>query len=545
MNFLKKNWIEKVLLLIVVILVAISAIVGSLFTTDFYGDTEKSEYIVMKEYEVEAINDAATPQKIRNRLKFTLQMTDTTFNYLIFHTSHQEVEIHFEDKLIYSCLASDSNFFGKTTGDVWNMIQINAENVGKEITVDFIPIYSDSTSRLPIIYYGDRYNIMLDYVFASFPILFLSVALIVVGGVYVMFAFYTNKKDSGSRTVMLGLFAVATGLWKLFDAEIISMFIHNGIAVSLTSIFSMMLMCIPYCLYVRQRYQPKDHWIWRVPIIASIATVFVSVVLQLTNIADFKQTLFLTYITVVITVVVHFIMMVKHTRVAGLNPHLKVRIFAAFTFIIGMIIDTIVYMTIGYKYLLVFSLVGITFYVIMLVLESIREMRALINIGQETRKLEDLAYHDKLTGLYNRTAYAEDTQPENVRPEHMIVVICDLNNLKFCNDNFGHEQGDLYITTCAKLIKEAFSDIGKCYRIGGDEFCVIVVGQSMATCKIRLHNLNESLSEMNAKKTIDMKMQIAYGCVSYDKDIDFDIQDTIRRADRLMYEDKFNKKQWL
>lgn len=55
-----------------------------------------------------------------------------------------------------------------------------------------------------------------------------------------------------------------------------------------------------------------------------------------------------------------------------------------------------------------------------------------------------------------------------------MVVTFDLNNLKNCNDNYGHRVGDAYIINAARIIENTFERYGKCYRIGGDEFCCII-----------------------------------------------------------------------
>lgn len=54
------------------------------------------------------------------------------------------------------------------------------------------------------------------------------------------------------------------------------------------------------------------------------------------------------------------------------------------------------------------------------------------------------------------------------------IVMLDLNNLKKCNDRYGHEAGDTYLKKASEMITNAFSQENTVYRIGGDEFCVIM-----------------------------------------------------------------------
>ena len=92
--------------------------------------------------------------------------------------------------------------------------------------------------------------------------------------------------------------------------------------------------------------------------------------------------------------------------------------------------------------------------------------------GQRNAIYKELATTDILTGIYNRTAFTKWEAEYQENFSNTSIVLCDLNNLKYYNDNYGHEIGDKYIIDAAHIIKEAFKDKGQCYRIGGDEFVV-------------------------------------------------------------------------
>ena len=55
-----------------------------------------------------------------------------------------------------------------------------------------------------------------------------------------------------------------------------------------------------------------------------------------------------------------------------------------------------------------------------------------------------------------------------------MIIVFDLNDLKKCNDKNGHMVGDEYIVASSKIIKKTFMEYGRVYRIGGDEFCVLM-----------------------------------------------------------------------
>lgn len=78
---------------------------------------------------------------------------------------------------------------------------------------------------------------------------------------------------------------------------------------------------------------------------------------------------------------------------------------------------------------------------------------------------------DPLTKLLNRQVYQRIVERVNYTT---IIIMIDANNFKQINDNYGHEVGDRTLKQLAQLICEAYSRYGYCFRIGGDEFCVIL-----------------------------------------------------------------------
>ena len=97
---------------------------------------------------------------------------------------------------------------------------------------------------------------------------------------------------------------------------------------------------------------------------------------------------------------------------------------------------------------------------------------------RSNKQINKLAYTDSLTGLKNRHCFnkfclgLEASMQKNIG-----VIFCDLNRLKFTNDNYGHEAGDKLICTFANLLKENFPS-DECFRMSGDEFIVVSLGLS-------------------------------------------------------------------
>ena len=111
----------------------------------------------------------------------------------------------------------------------------------------------------------------------------------------------------------------------------------------------------------------------------------------------------------------------------------------------------------------------------------------------------------------------------------------DVDNFKQINDRYGHVQGDVCLAEIAECIKKVYANYGYCYRIGGDEFCVLLKNsEKESRCK------QEFLWCMKEKRRkITFLPTVSYGSASFSGE---DIVEVKERADRDMYQYKNERK---
>lgn len=146
------------------------------------------------------------------------------------------------------------------------------------------------------------------------------------------------------------------------------------------------------------------------------------------------------------------------------------------------------------------------------------------------------AYYDQLTGLQNRRAYSEKVkQLSKQKSLPCTVVMADINGLKEANDTLGHEAGDELIIGSAECLRKSFDGIDTIYRIGGDEFTVIMEKPETETKKCL-----ERMEKICAgwKGEFINGISISYGAASTEEFTDMDA--LIKEADLRMYEYKSN-----
>ncbi len=162
-------------------------------------------------------------------------------------------------------------------------------------------------------------------------------------------------------------------------------------------------------------------------------------------------------------------------------------------------------------------------------------------------RLVELTETDALTHVKNRTAYR---QREVVMQRKMetddtllfAVAVFDINNLKQINDNLGHEMGDEYIIQCCRLICKIFKH-SAVYRIGGDEFAVVLENEDYEHREKRMEQLNAELEEIQTKRLPSYKkVSIAFGMQEYISAKDKEYADVFKKADEAMYRKKAEMK---
>ena len=166
---------------------------------------------------------------------------------------------------------------------------------------------------------------------------------------------------------------------------------------------------------------------------------------------------------------------------------------------------------------------------------------------RQVAEMDEIAHRDSLTGIKNKAAYDEaisllDKKISAVGAEFCIAMI-DVNYLKRVNDTYGHERGNEYLINASKLICSVFGE-EHVYRIGGDEFVVIIEGEKVSLCKYFVEQFKAEMARKNANQLLEPweKISAAIGIAFYEKNKDKTADEVFKRADKEMYENKLAMK---
>lgn len=171
--------------------------------------------------------------------------------------------------------------------------------------------------------------------------------------------------------------------------------------------------------------------------------------------------------------------------------------------------------------------------------------KSLKETAQQLKKrityINNLAYMDKLTETKNNTAYLNEVsdikRSMQEKEGTFAVFVIDANGLKYINDTYGHSYGNELIIAISKAAVPVFG-AEHVFRIGGDEFAVILRDTDSKTCS----ELSEAFERNLKNYTGNLKPSAAIGSAVYDKNIDSSYESVFERADEKMYERKLDMK---
>lgn len=524
------------------VLLCLTAYICVHFDADKFCLRPAGSYVTLTPDTFENVEDSEAAVGVYDEFTLSLPAIPKNGSNLIFYVKHEAVKVYIGSDLVYS-LDPDSGSFIHTTGVNWCIVPIYSEDAGSTVRVVLEPLYSSMSGTLPTIYFGSQFKIY-EHLLAPYLIIYLTCLLAVLCGLFfVLFTLINlNNEHVDKSLLMIGIFSILIGVWKFMDLDYTALIIRNSILQSYVSYFCLLMMTIPFISFLRKSFIDSDNFLWNIPCLANIFVFIIILVLQITGVTDIRDNLWLIHTVMLSNIPVVFIMFYKEITTHGWNRKLKLTFICAFACLVGLLADIIAYYISNGSFPSFLGITCLLFYIIVLGASSLKEARALMAIGSQAKALEEMAYHDQLTGLFNRTAYAEYTGHDKFKPDGHIVVMFDLNNLKTCNDSFGHEQGDLYIMESAGMIEKSFGSYGGCYRMGGDEFCALLHGISISKCRDCVITFKKMLAQYNAAHPDSFPLNIACGYEMYDSDEDYDIGDTLRRADKMMYSEKFEMK---
>lgn len=460
-----------------------------------------------------------------------------------FKSSNIAVTVLIDNKKVYESGYDIDTITGSSAGDSWNHFTISAENAGDTLTFRITNYYT-SFVAISSIYYGEGTDIQ-QYLFSkNILTLVIPIIIAVIGIVLLMldrpFSRFRNKKHD---LLYLGIYAVTIAIWLTLNSDFLLFLIENTAVLHFVRQIAILLLSLPMLLFLYEHFELNTKKLINLGCIISVVGFVACIVLHFMQIWELHYSA--KYIAGIETLYVGLMLIISvvHAMKSDMQTFQKIEtLISTILLISGVIADLVMYMSANTANPLTFTSAAILIFVLGNGILVLRDIAQLVNRGIEAEEVEQIAYSDALTNVGNRAAFNETLQQiEKDKDLYAAIglVMLDINDLKKINDIQGHKLGDQLIITGARVIKISFGKIGTCFRIGGDEFAVIISGDHVEQDYQRILEEFEGLIRThNNRIDAQFTLKIAYGVSFYHKNDGIPLAKVLETADANMYAKK-------
>ena len=468
-------------------------------------------------------------------------------NTLCFLSTNEKVNVIIDGKSVYQYGMSDEPS-DLNLGSVYNLVTLPNDCGGKTINISF---FNSSGSKEVA-----GHDFMLDnrgnIIFQLFLNNLLSIIICILMGISGLVIFINSltamKRNPNFRSEFyLGVFIVSAAIWLATDTLAFQFVFKNKFISYFLSYFSFMFLPYSFLMFAREKFQKYR---FPISILAIISWVYfaVRVILYMTNILTFEKQLYFSHLLIVCVIVQISVICIKERKsTEGQNLLASMTLLSFFVALalVSFYANNQQHFNPTYNFYRDFFYIGMILFIGILVYDSYRQNREVRRKAMLSEFYKQSAYNDVLTKVYSRTAFREDFDSANEvigTYASVTVIMLDLNNLKQINDFYGHSAGDALLCNLANCLKQSFSEVGKVYRIGGDEFVVLIMNNTRDKVD-KLIDAFWSNTAFYGSEQLSSK-HIAIGVVVRDvtENLDKNIYELFQIADEKMYSDKKEKK---
>lgn len=335
--------------------------------------------------------------------------------------------------------------------------------------------------------------------------------------------------------IYLSLLIMSTSLWVICSSRIAQMFTSNWALIHDLEYLSFYILPITLWGFLNSNWKFEGS---KSRIMLYVMSVFfgVAITLKVFGIADFYGVLRISHTLILLNIPFIADMAINNSK----EKELSLKIF--YLGVIILVSLALSEMFRFYKREALNSLsdpfiLGLSIMIGAMIISFVLSTKETMSKLFEDRFYKELAYRDSLTALGNRTKFEKDIQDLEERKhkfESLIFVVADANYLKNINDTMGHITGDLAIRTMAEAMKKSFDERDQIYRIGGDEFFMIIKDKSINEVEAYLEKLDEILLCTD----LGFPLSLSYGFAQYEQSEHDSLMKLYKLADDKMYETK-------
>lgn len=450
---------------------------------------------------------------------------------ILFRSRQNRARIYLDDMLLFDSGEAFDCPFPMGYGSFWKSLQIGEDYDGQTLTIELQPGYDmqDVSGYIPAVYFGTQASFIAMILSRVLWFLLLTFLLILLGIYDIIYGMVTIYRQKMDKMFFLGLFSVATGIWMLIECHVLELFIKNMQPVVYLSYMAYGLMPVLLIRFLLSHEEFKEKFylkaIYLIGIVLNLAQMF----LAATGICSYFESQWLNRIYLGLTVAGLLVALFSVGRIK--KEQKKEPLYGGILILVlSTILELFYFLFVSKESSGRILVIGISLFIFKSGIDQILEVKKLKKDNLEKEILKNMAYTDAMTHLGNRFAYEQEkNRLERKEQTQVIILIADMNGLKQANDSYGHIYGDQIIRETARILEESFKDVGQCFRIGGDEFCVLAENVNRQVFETCIRKMEERASELHESIK---EYGIASGVAEGESQ---NIEDLFHEADNLMY----------
>ena len=474
-------------------------------------------------------------EKKQTKLTVERVLTDADIkgSSMAFYVRQSLVKVYFDDELYFADKTNRKLPYKLTPGSYWRMFRLPEDAEGKTLKIEIDPIVSRYSGEAPTIYVGNKSALVYMVLRQGMSVVVFLLPFLVLGIVLLITGILAMDKNIRLKLSMLGMFAITTSIWTLLEARL-TQTLFNDIDFASVVLFTCYYSITFFAAAYIDTYESfAKNKIMRGIMYLSGISFLVIHLLQMAGVIYYIEAVFVVHILIGCIIGGTFLnFLIQKKR--GLAITDKVIYYA--TILLGLFcaMDVVRYYVSTQFRTVEFSKVGFLIFFFYLGFDGFKQLSASAKMEAQNEIYRKLAFLDTMTNMKNRTAFEQRLNlfRDKVEVEPVIFTIADMNDLKYINDTYGHKAGDEAIMSFAKAVATVFSECS-CYRIGGDEFCIISEGLGTEEIEKRILLLEKQLQEAAIGKEYIISGSVGYAILEAN-----DVDACFKKADEKMYKTK-------
>ena len=459
-----------------------------------------------------------------------------------FFVDHMYCEAYLDGRLMFRYAEKDAVKPDKSSspGNVYASFRMPRNCWGKELEIFFTPTLNSSIEyQLPNPFFGDYFSVSVSMFQHDLPHNIVAVLFAFLGIVSVVFSTLVLPKSKYKEGLFIGIFSLLVSCYSLTESDFAFYMISNPYYTYVLDYTTFTLIPIFLMAFLRERLDSRQKPLGLVLIFVGVGLFVTEMILHFTGLMDMREFLPVIHTVYFTALMIFFIMLLRMKQ----NRYKGQLILQVIPILAGLMLDAAVY----YLHWQLgttdsgFTSIGVFIFMITEIYHVWNYSIEVYTLSEQSRDYMQMAYIDALTGIGNRRAMEEELKViTSGKREYksLLVASADLNNLKITNDTLGHAAGDFLIRSAAEVLEELYEHRCHAFRMGGDEFSVLIYDIEESDFEICLEKMEKKIQAINRKSNAKLSLALGYEVIH-----NLNVHAAVQKADQKMYENKAKYKE--